>query len=115
MADAAPFFPSYRLTQNVDGQAFSTSINMTATGPTAPAFNATTNNAVATQVSQQGNDVVFTVPFSSLGDPAAGSSAYGVWVASYQALLVDSAPGGTGPEQIAQPRYADYTVVRGAA
>ena len=111
LADGAPLFPSFRLVQNVDGDAFTTTINMTASGPVAPA-SSTTNNAVATNVSVEGNDIVFFIPWANLGNPATGSAGHNVWVASYQGLLVDSAPGGTGPEQIANPRYGSYSIYR---
>ena len=103
---------SLRVTQNVNGRPFLTSLTLSSTGVTVPAAS-TTNTAVATQATRDtsANTVTFFVPFSNLGNPPAGSPAHNVFVSSFVGLIVDVAPGGLGAEAIARPQFGEpYTV-----
>ena len=102
-----------RVTQNVDGRAFLTSVNVTRTGA-APAAAGTSNTAIATSVSRDvaTDTVTFFVPFTSLGNPAAAAPVHNLFASSFVGVVSDVAPGGPGAEVLVKPRYADpFTVL----
>ena len=107
----SPFFPSFRLFQNVDGKAYQTSVAVTSAGAAASAPS-TSNTAIAQNVSREGNTISFTLPFSAIGNPPAGAPAHNVRVLSYAGVVVDAAPGGTGPQAVAQPEHGAFTIAR---
>ena len=115
VADITPAGVSLRVTQNVDGNPFLTSISLSSTGATIPAAG-TSNTAPATSVSVDAaaGAVTFFVPNANLGAPPANAPAHNVFASSFEGLIVDAAPG-DGPvaaaEINARPRYgAPYTV-----
>ena len=110
--DVGPTTVSLRVTQNVNGKPFTTSITLSSTGATAPAAGSG-NTAPATQVARDtaANTVTFLVPFGNLGSPPVGSPAHNVFASSFVGGIVDVAPGGPGVEAIARPRFGSpYTV-----
>jgi hypothetical protein len=110
--DVGPTTVSLRVTQNVNGKPFLTSLTVSSTGVTIPAAS-TSNTAVATQATRDtaSNTVTFFVPFSNLGNPPVGSIGHNVFASSFVGLIVDAAPGGAGAEAIARPQFGSpYTV-----
>jgi serine protease AprX len=110
--DVGPVTVSLRVTQNVNGKNFLTSLTLSSTGVSIPAAS-TSNTAVATQATRDtaANTVTFFVPFSNLGNPPVGSPAHNVFASSFVGLIVDAAPGIVGAEAILRPHFgAPYTV-----
>lgn len=110
--DVGPTTVSLRVTQNVNGSPFLTSLTLSSTGVTIPAAS-TSNTALATEATRDtvANTVTFLVPFSNLGNPPVGSIGHNVFASSFVGLIVDAAPGLTPADPIARPQFgAPYTV-----
>ncbi len=121
--DLGPLVPTLRLFQNLGGKAVTTSITLPAAGPTASAYNAGTNSAVATDIKRDiaKDTVSFLLPFldpvagapdTSLGNPAAGSLGTNVRLLGIPGFAVDQLPGGTGPASITSPEFGKPYLVR---
>jgi serine protease AprX len=121
--DLGPLVPSFRLTQNVAGRSVQTSVTMAVAGPTAGAYNATTNNVVATDLTRDvaKDTVSFLLPFvdpvpaapdAGLGQIAAGEIGSSVRVLAFIGSAVDSLPGGIGQAGSTNPEFGAPYLVR---
>lgn len=103
---------SLRLTQNVDGKKYLTSVVISAGGVTIPA-SGSTNNAPASEATAdpETDSVTLLVPFSSLGNPPVNAPAHNVYASSFVGAVVDVAPGGFGADVVIRPQHGPpYTV-----
>lgn len=106
----------YQLRQNVNGTAYLTTVSATPDAVTV-AGAGSNNNALASEVTREGNVVTFVVPYANLGFPPTGAPVHNVSVrASDAGGVLDFAPSpaaSAGGEADLTPMYGKpYTVLR---
>lgn len=101
-----------RVTQNIDGRGYLTTVVLTADGVDIPGpGSANTAEASEAERDVETDTVHFLVPFSEFGNPPANAPAHNVFASSFVGAIVDVAPGGPGADVVVRPRHgAPYTI-----